>query len=221
MNILSMSQENRPRERLEREGPQVLSNAELVALILKSGTKKENVLDLSQKLLSKYGLEKLPMTSLQDLSREYGIGKAKASQMVAVFELYKRIPRQATMKPVIQSAGDVAVLFQATLSSLSQEQFRVLYIDTKHRLIGDEVITVGILNASLVHPREVYQGAIRRTAHSIIVLHNHPSGDPRPSDEDLQVTEILAEAGEIIGIPLLDHIIIGKDKYWSWKEKNI
>ena len=221
MNILSMSQENRPRERLERDGPQVLSNAELLALILKSGTRKENVIDLSQKLLSKYGLEKLPMASIHDLSQEHGIGRAKASQMVALFELYKRIPRMRETKPQISSARDVFNLYHSLLADMHKEQFRVLYLDTKHRLMGDETITTGILNASLVHPREVYQSAIQRNAHSIIVIHNHPSGDPCPSEEDLQVTEVLAEAGEIIGIPLVDHVIIANRGYWSWKEKNI
>lgn len=220
MKITDMAPENRPRERLQQQGAEALSIAELLAIILKSGTKKENVLELGNKLLSKYNLEQLSSCSLPELMSEYGIGKAKACQIVALFELYKRMNNGVKKEIIIVSgAKDIAELYQPKLNHLNQEHFMAVYLDTKNKIIADQTITIGILNASLIHPREVFYGAIKHLAHSVIVIHNHPSGDPAPSDEDLKITKILEKTGEIMGIKLIDHIIIGKDSWWSWRER--
>ena len=221
MNIKQLSLENRPRERLQQYGAGVLSPAELMAIILKSGTKKENVLDLAQRLLSKYKIEQLSTCTIRELDQEYGIGIAKACQIVALFELYRRLPRKKNELPLIRSAQDVAEMYTPLLQHLTQEQCRALYLDTKNKIIADEIITIGILNASLIHPREVFSGALRHHAHALIIIHNHPSGDPSPSEEDVEITERLAETGVIMGIPLLDHVILGHTSWWSWKEQNI
>ncbi|HIH10994.1 TPA: JAB domain-containing protein [Candidatus Woesearchaeota archaeon] len=221
MNIKQLSLENRPRERLQQYGAGVLSPAELMAIILKSGTKKENVLDLAQRLLSKYKMEQLSTCTIRELDQEYGIGIAKACQIVALFELYRRLPRKKNELPLIRSAQDVAEMYTPLLQHLTQEQCRALYLDTKNKIIADEIITIGILNASLIHPREVFSGALRHHAHALIIIHNHPSGDPSPSEEDVEITERLAETGVIMGIPLLDHVILGHTSWWSWKEQNI
>src|SRR3989338_8273782 len=174
MNIKQLSLENRPRERLQQYGAGVLSPAELMAIILKSGTKKENVLDLAQRLLSKYKMEQLSTCTIRELDQEYGIGIAKACQIVALFELYRRLPRKKNELPLIRSAQDVAEMYTPLLQHLTQEQCRALYLDTKNKIIADEIITIGILNASLIHPREVFSGALRHHAHALIIIHNHP-----------------------------------------------
>ncbi|MBI2125517.1 DNA repair protein RadC [Candidatus Woesearchaeota archaeon] len=217
MKITDLAPENRPRERLQKEGAPALSSAELLAIILKSGTKKENVLEISNRLISKYGLHNLPHCSLPQLQQQYGIGPARASQLVALFELYTRMNCKNELKK-ISSAKDVAELYFPKIQSLQKEHFMAIYLDTKNNIVAEETITVGILNSSLIHPREVFHGAIKHLAHTVIVLHNHPSGDPEPSLEDLQVTKVLEKTGKIMGIPLLDHIILGKDSWWSWAD---
>jgi len=209
-----MLKENMPRERL-MHSPTSLSSAELLAIILKSGTKKENVLEISHKLLQKYG-SKLQHCSVQELSQEYGIGIAKACQIVALFEFHKRIPKEK--KVVITSPKDVAKIFSQKLQHNQKEHFIALYLDVKGNVINEKTVTIGLANASLAHPREVFHGAIKSMAHSVIVIHNHPSGDPTPSEEDLLITKKLEESGEIVGINLIDHVIIGKGSYWSWSE---
>jgi DNA repair protein RadC len=221
MKLHDISPENRPRERLEFQGPGALSDAELLALILKSGTQKNNVLEMCQKILSKYGLDGLSTTTLHELQQEHGIGKAKASQVIALFELYKRTQRVTTVKKTIESAAEIALIYTPRMKHLTKEHFLAVYLDTKNKIICDQVITVGTLNASLVHPREVFHGAIKNLANSVVVLHNHPSGDPTPSEEDLKVTEKLVATGEVMGIDLLDHLIITKNGYWSWNEQKI
>ncbi len=218
MKITNLSKDNRPRERLQNQGVASLSTAELLGIILKSGTKKENVLEISSKLLAKYGLENLHSCTLQELSQEHGIGKAKACQIIALFELYNRIKQIPSKTKEIISASDIYNLYHPKLADLKQEHFIAVYLDTKNKVICDKTITKGILDASLIHPREVFHGAIKNLARSLIVIHNHPSGDPAPSEEDLFVTKKLQETSEIIGIELLDHVIIGKEAFWSWSE---
>jgi len=217
MKITDLAPENRPRERLHKEGAQALSPAELLAIILKSGTKKENILEISNRLIATHGLRNLAVCSLQQLQQQYGIGPARASQIVALFELYKRV-NYSQEKKKISSAKDVAELYLPKTQALQKENFMAIYVDTKNNIIAEETITIGILNSSLVHPREVFHGAIKHLAHAVIVLHNHPSGDPEPSPEDVQITKILEKTGKLMGIPLLDHIILGKDSWWSWSE---
>lgn len=218
MKISEMSAENRPRERLEQSGAGALSDAELLAVILKSGTKKENVLEMCHKLLAKYGLAKLQHSTLQELMQEHGIGKAKACQLVAVFELFRRAQRNKVENAVVRRAEDIARLYLPRMQHLQQEHFVAIYLDARNRIITDQTITVGILNASLIHPREVFHGAIGNLANAVIVLHNHPSGDCTPSGEDLSITQRLHKTGETMGIELLDHVILGSDGWWSWRE---
>ena len=217
MKITDLAPENRPRERLQKEGPEVLSPAELLAVILKSGTKKENILEISNRLISKYGLQNLSGCSLTQLQQQYGIGPARASQIIAVFELYKRIS-PTNQRKKISCAKEVAEIYLPKTQALQKEHFMAIYVDTKNNIIAQETITIGILNSSLIHPREIFYGAIKHLAHAVIVLHNHPSGDPEPSQEDLEITKSLIKSGKLMGIPLLDHIILGKDSWWSWAE---
>ena len=219
MNLKEIPAENRPRERLQQQSSSSLSTSELLALILKSGTKQENIMDMCNKLLSKYDLEQLSHCSLQELEQEHGIGKAKASQLLALFELARRIPAQNKNQVTISRAQDVVNLYHNKLQQLQQEHFLAVYLDTKNKIIADQTITIGTLNSCLIHPREVFRGALKNAAHSLIVIHNHPSGDSTPSAEDREITQRLEKTGEIMGIPLLDHLIIGKNGWWSWKEK--
>ncbi|MDP3699061.1 MAG: DNA repair protein RadC [Nanoarchaeota archaeon] len=217
MKITDLAPENRPRERLQQQGAHTLSSAELLALILKSGTKKENILEISNRLISQYGLQNLGTSSLQELQQQYGIGPVRSSQIVALFELYKRL-NISQEKKKIACAKEVAEIYLPKTQSLQKENFIAVYLDAKNNIIADETITVGILNSSLIHPREVFHGAIKHLAHSVLVLHNHPSGDPEPSAEDLQITKVLEKTGKLMGIPLLDHVILGRDSWWSWAE---
>ncbi|MEK6853452.1 MAG: DNA repair protein RadC [Nanoarchaeota archaeon] len=219
MKITDLAPENRPRERLQKDGASVLSPAELLAVVLKSGTKKENVLEISHRLLSTYGLQNLSRCSLQQLQQQYGIGTARASQIIALFELCRRIPLPAETKK-ISCAKDVADHYLPKTRHLQKEKFMAIYLDTKNNILAEETISVGTLNSSLVHPREVFHGAIRHLANSVIVIHNHPSGDPAPSPEDLEITKILSKSGKMLGITLLDHIILGKESWWSWAESS-
>jgi len=220
MKIKDISPENRPRERLEKQGPSVLSDAELLAVILKTGNKDENVIDMSNRLISKYGFDKLSMCSLTELQEINGIGSAKACQIIALFELNKRHSYSKTQGKPIKTAKDVFEHCSPKLSSSDREHFMILHLDTKNRVIKDEIVSVGALTGTIAHPREVFKSAIKESAHSVILVHNHPSGDPAPSDEDLKMTERLLEAGEILGIKVLDHVIVGKTEWWSWNEKS-
>ncbi len=221
MKLTDLSPENRPRERLEHAGVAALSNAELLAIILKSGTKNENVLELSHKLLAKYGLEKLATCTIPELAAEHGIGKAKACQLIALFELFRRYTPQSQFQQPITCSKDIATRYLSQMQHLNKEHFRLILLDVKNNIFHEETITIGLLNSSLVHPREVFQPAIKQGAAALIVLHNHPSGDPQPSNEDIQVTQALQKAGNIIDIRLLDHIILGKNSWWSWKEGEV
>ncbi len=214
---------SRPRERLEALGPQGVSEAELLAIILVTGSQKETALDLANRLLSKFqGLRGLLDVSLEELTTVPGIGYAKACQVRAALELAKRVQawRENAM-PVIKCPGDVAGLLMAEMRFLDREHFRILCLDTKSNVLKIETVSVGSLNASIVHPREVFKSAIRRSAAAILLAHNHPSGDPTPSKEDIDVTRRLWEAGEILGIKVLDHVIMGDNKYTSLKEKGL
>lgn len=220
--IRDVPQEERPRERMLRYGPQALSNAELLAILLRTGTARESALSLAQRLLAESeGLEGLMKLSLSELMQKKGIGLAKAVQIKAGIELGRRIARERRLSEpvIIRTPRDAASYMMDEMRHLSQEHFVVLFLNTKNHVMGHETIFVGSLNASIVHPREVFLAAIRRHCASIICLHNHPSGDPNPSPEDREVTRRLVEAGKILGIDVLDHIIIGDQRYVSMKEK--
>ena len=215
MRIKDISVENRPRERLEKQGPSVLSDAELLAVILKTGNKDENVIDMSNRLISKYGVDKLSNCSLTELQEIKGIGNAKASQIIALFEFNKRHNISKQNGKPIKTAKDVFEYCSPKLSNLDREQFIILHLDAKNRIIKDDVVSIGALTGTIAHPREVFKSAIKESAHSVILVHNHPSGDPTPSNEDLKMTERLFEAGEILGIKVLDHVIIGRTEWFS------
>lgn len=217
MIIKELSFDNRPRERLVNNGVENLSDYELLSIILQSGTKGENVINLSQKILSKYNLDKLSNCSLKELQAIKGIGIAKACQIISAFELSKRGINSKIKNKQIKSAKDVFEYCKLKMSNLDRERFVVLFLDTKNKIIKEEIVSIGTLNSSLIHPREVFKNAIKNSANSVIFVHNHPSGDPTPSDEDKEITKQLFDIGNMLEIKVLDHVIIGKDDYYSFK----
>jgi DNA repair protein RadC len=219
--IRDVPHDDRPRERLLSDGPQSLSNQELLAILLRTGTKDYSVLELAQRLLTHFeGLRLLKDATIEEMTSIKGVGQAKAIQIIAALELGRRIHRlQYEDRYIIRSPEDGAKYLMEDLRFLSQEHFVCLYLNTKNQVIHKKTVFIGSLNASIVHPREVYKEAIKRSAASIICAHNHPSGDPTPSREDIEVTRRLAECGRVIGIELLDHLIIGDKSYVSLKEK--
>lgn len=223
LTVKELPEELRPRERLMRDGASALSNKELLAIILRTGTRSESVLDLASRLLAVYGgLRGLINVTMDELSIVPGIGMAKAAQVRAALELGKRVSSMAPeVRPVIRSPQDVCTLLMEEMRHLDREQFRTVLLNTKNQVLETEVVSVGSLSSSIVHPREVFKNPIRKSAAALILVHNHPSGDPTPSREDLEVTNRLTEAGKILGIDILDHIIIGDNKYSSLKEKGL
>ena len=219
MRIKDITKENRPRERFQKNGANSLSDAELLAVILQKGSKEENVIDMSNRLISKYSLSKLSDLSLKELQDIKGIGPAKAMQIKALFEFNKRHNLSKLNNSSIKCAKDVFEYASHRLQSNDKEHFMIIHLDSKNKIIKDEVISIGTLNASIIHPREVFKSAIRESANSIILVHNHPSGDPTPSKEDEKITKTLNEAGNLLDIEVLDHVIIGKNVYYSFKER--
>jgi DNA repair protein RadC len=219
--IRDFPQDERPRERLLVDGPASLSNHELLAILLRTGSKEESVLQLANRLLTQFeGLRMLKDATVEELTSMKGIGNTKAIQIMAAIELGRRMGRlRYDDRYIIRSPEDGAKFVMEDMRFLSQEHFVCLYLNTKNQVLHRQTIFIGSLNASIVHPREVYKEAFRRSAASIICIHNHPSGDPSPSKEDIEVTKRLSECGKIIGIELLDHLIIGDGKYVSLKEK--
>ena len=220
MRIKDISLENRPRERMEKQGVHVLSNSELLAVILQKGTKEENVIDMSNRLISKYGVNRLSSCSLKELQEIKGIGKAKASQIIALFEFNKRFNISKNNGISIKSAKQVYDYISPKFVDADKEHFIILHLDSKNKIIKDEIVSIGTLNSSLIHPREIFKSAIKESANSVIVVHNHPSGDPEPSTEDKLVTKKLFDAGELLGIKVLDHVIVGKNGFYSFKDNN-
>ena len=214
----------RPRERLLRLGSEALSAQEILALILGRGIKGESVMVTSQKLLSRFGnLKAIANSSIEELTQTRGIGPAKAAQIKAALELSKRMEVDVNEKPkpLLKSPEDVATVVKSRLKGKKKEHFLVLCLDTRNRLINDKLVSMGSLDTSIVHPREVFKEAVSSSAASVIFVHNHPSGDPEPSKEDVELTKRLAKAGEIIGIDVLDHIIVCNESYLSLKAKNL
>jgi len=209
----------RPREKLLRSGEATLSDTELLAILIREGTSGLSALELAQQILAEHGgsLRFLRETSIEELTCHPGIGPAKAALLKAAVEIGRRISIDVKQKLVIKSPDDVKHLLMEDMRFLQQEHFRVLYLDRKGGLIFIEDVSKGGLHSAIVHPREVFKTAIKRSAASVILVHNHPSGDPNPSTEDIQITRRLIEAGNLIGIEVLDHIIIGEHKYCSLK----
>ena len=222
--IRDMPQGERPRERLRDYGPRYLSNAELIAILLRTGIQGENVLAMSNRLLSRFGgLDGLGRSTFAELCAERGLSEAKACQLMAALELGRRFISLAPQdRAVINSPQDVANLLQAEMTSLEQEHLRVLLLNTKNQVLSTVEVYVGNVNSSIVRPSEVFRPAVRDNAPSIIVAHNHPSGDPTPSPEDVAITRDLVSAGKLLGIDLLDHLVIGSGgRYVSLNERKL
>jgi DNA repair protein RadC len=213
--------DDRPRERLQQGGAETLSTVDLLAIILRTGTKQDNVIELSQKLLAKYGgLSGLVTATFQELCNEYGMGAAKSAQLKAALELGKRL---STLQPMqryrIRSAADVATLLRMEMMYLDHEEIHILVLDAKQQVIEHVKRYKGTVNGAMLRVSEIFRHAIIRNCPNIIVCHNHPSGDPTPSEEDYEVTEQLIQAGHLLDITLLDHIIIGNPDYASIREE--
>ncbi|MBL7125916.1 MAG: DNA repair protein RadC [Dehalococcoidales bacterium] len=214
----------RPRERLQKYGAEALSAQEILALILGRGISGESVMVTAQRLLSQFGsIKGIAGASLEELASIRGIGLAKAAQIRAAFELTSRLEsyQSTEKKETVKTPEDVVALVRSRLKGKKKEYFLALLLDTRNQLIRVAEISVGSLDSSIVHPREVFKEAVAASAASVIFAHNHPSGDPEASEDDLNLTKRLAEAGEIMGIDVLDHVIIGEEKYLSLKREGL
>jgi len=221
--IKDMPVGERPRERLQHYGAGALSTAELIAILLRSGVAGESVLHLAERLLARYGgLTGLAQASFAELCQEKGIGPAKVTQIKAALELGRRLlvasPQE---RPQVRSPADAANLLMLEMSLLAQEQMRVILLDSKNRVLAIPTVYQGSLNTSLVRVGELFREAIRQNCAAIIVVHNHPSGDPTPSPEDVLVTKQIVEAGKLLDIEVLDHLVIGRQRYVSLKERGL
>lgn len=223
--VKDLPRDERPREKLLNKGVESLSNAELLAILLRTGTKEDSVMRVAENLLSAYqanGLASIVNLSPRDFSKIKGIGQVKAITVIAAIELGKRLAMNPTNERYkIHSPQDVADYVMARLRYENREYFMGMLLNTKNHVLATPTISIGSLSASIVHPRELFREAIHYAAASIILIHNHPSGDPNPSKEDLFVTEKLVKAGKLMDISVLDHVIIGDNRYISLKETGI
>lgn len=221
--IKELPADERPRERLAKFGPAALSTSELLAIILRTGVGGENVLAMATRLLASYGgLPGLARASFSQLEAEKGLGKAKTAQLKAALELGRRMLLASPEERLqVRSPADVAELLMAEMGHLEQEHLRALLLDTRNRVLASPTIYVGSLSASHIRVGEVFREAVRQNAACIIVVHNHPSGDPTPSPEDVAVTRELVAAGELLGIEVLDHLIVGQQRFVSLRERGL
>jgi DNA repair protein RadC len=217
----------RPRERLLSQGANALKTSELIAILLRTGTSGRPVLDLAEFLLAHFGsLEALSRAPIGELVKIKGVGEAKAIELKAAFALAARLARSEAEARAIESADDIARLLGEEMRLLDYESVRVVSLNTRHRVLAIDEISRGTLNESLLHPREAFRGAVARGAHAIVLVHNHPSGHPKPSDADLRVTRGMKDAGALLQIELIDHVILGapgKDgrAYFSFKNEGL
>ena len=222
--VRDLPEEERPREKLIRWGAAALSDTELLAILLRTGTSSVSVLHLAEEVLAKYqdkGLLAIMNVSPQEVASIHGVGLAKAAAIVAAVELGRRLSAKAAQKQEkIGGPEDVARYAAPLLRFEQKEHFRVMLLDVRNRVLAMPTVSIGSLTASVAHPREIFREAIRYSAANMILIHNHPSGDPTPSREDLQLTRQMMKAGEIMGIPVLDHVIIAGDGFLSIKEAN-
>jgi DNA repair protein RadC len=221
--ITDLSASDRPRERLADLGPQALSNAELLAILLRVGIQGENSVQMGQRLLQDLGgLHGLHRATVQEIAQQHGMGLAKASQIKAAIELGLRLRLEAPEeRPIIKCPADAAGLVMYEMAGLTQEHLRVLNLDTRNRVINIEKLYIGSLNASTVRVGEVFKSAIQRSAASVIITHNHPSGDPTLSPEDVALTRSIVQAGKLLDIDVLDHLVIGQGRWISLKERGL
>lgn len=220
-SITDLPLEQRPRERLIAEGEAALSDAELIAIILRSGTPEDTAIGLAQKLLARFGsFRELATKTVAELSSFKGIGPAKAAQIKAAFEIGRRAEQQRAAEPgrTLTDSRTVCDVYSPRLRDHRKETFLALLLDAKHRVIREITVSEGSLTASLVHPREVFNEAVRDSAAAILCVHNHPTGDPTPSRHDIEVTRRLAATGELLGIPLLDHVVLGDGTHYSFAD---
>lgn len=217
--IKDLPEDIRPRERLLKEGAEVLSDIEILAILLRTGSREATALDLASLIMLRFkSLRQLLGATIEELGEIKGVGPAKACQIKAALELARRTAKYSDQpRPVIKSPDDAAALVMEEMRHFDREHFRAILLNTKNQVIGTDKVSVGTLNSSVVHPRELFRNAIKRGAASVILLHNHPSGDPTPSREDKDITQRVIEVGNIIGIEVLDHIIIGDNKFISLK----
>jgi DNA repair protein RadC len=221
--IKELPADERPREKMKERGAQALGNSELLAILLRTGTAAESALRLAENLLDRAGgLAGLGHATLEEVEQVRGIGEAKAVTLLAALELGRRVDSLAPLdRTAVRTPDDVAALLLPRFRYESRESFVAVLLSTKNHVLKTPVISVGSLNASIVHPRELFREAINASAAAVIVAHNHPSGDPTPSPEDVSLTRKLVEAGKILDIPVLDHVVLGDGKYVSFKEKGI
>jgi len=221
--IRDMAMSDRPRERLIQIGERSLSTAELIAIVIRTGVGGENVIRLAERTLSSFGgITGLARASVKELMQVKGIGEAKAVEMKASLELGRRlIAATPAERPTVTSPGDAANLLMTEMSLLEQEHLRLVLLDTRNGVLSTPTIYIGSLNSSVVRVGELFRAAIRENAAAFIVVHNHPSGDPSPSPEDVRVTRQIVEAGKLLDIDVLDHIIIGRQRYVSLKERGL
>lgn len=219
--IQSWPETERPRERLLRLGPESLSDAQLLAILLRTGRKKHNALEVAHHLLKKFGgLSALGQLSVSELCSIKGIGPAKAAQVLASVELGRRsLAQPLNLDLRVLSSRDIYNHYYSLLRDMKKEVFMLLLFDGKNRLLKEVNVSTGSLSLNIVHPREVFKPAVRESASAVILLHNHPSGDPSPSPEDQELTRRLVKAGRIMGIKVLDHLVIGDGKYYSFADQ--
>jgi len=223
LTIKDLPPDERPRERLVKYGPEALSNAELLAIILRVGTHECSAIGLAEHMLGQFdGLKGIATASVEGLSQIKGLGTAKAAQIKAMVELGKRLAASVGhSRPTIRSPQDAVDLLMPELRDEPQERFKAVFLNNKNEVLKIRTITVGGLNASVITPRELFREAISANSAAVIVAHNHPSGDPTPSQEDISVTKRLCQAGQMIGIDVLDHLIIGEGRWVSLKERGL
>ena len=221
--ITDLHASDRPRERLASLGPQALSNAELIAILLRVGVKGENAVSVAQRLLNKFGgLQGLHRAPFAELKSQRGIGEAKAAQVKAAIELGRRLTLESPEeRPSINSPADAAALVAYEMSALEQEHLRVMLLDRRNHVLDIVEIYKGSVNSSQIRVGEIFREAIRRNASALIVIHNHPSGDPTPSPDDVAVTRAIVQAGKLLDMDVLDHMVIGQGKWVSLKERGL
>jgi len=221
--ITDLHESERPRERLASLGPQALTNAELLAILLRVGVPGENAVQVGQRLLNRFGgLAGIHRAPYEELLQEHGLGEAKAAQIKAAIELGRRLTVESPeARPTINSPADAAALVQYEMSGLEQEHLRVLLLDTRNHLLDIAEVYKGSVNSSQVRVGEIFKAALRRGASAIIVVHNHPSGDPTPSPDDVAVTRAFVQAGKLLDLEVLDHLVIGQGRWVSLKERGL
>lgn len=221
--VRDLPRQERPRERLQKFGPEALSAQELLALVIGRGIPKKSVMNIAQELLVRFGnVRAISHATIEELSQIKGIGLAKAAQIKACFELGRREELEPELKNFdIKDPEAVVKAIRASIKDKAKEHFKLILLNPRNKIIGISTISIGTLNASLVHPREVFKDAITHSAASVVLAHNHPSGDPEPSEDDLKITKKLVDSGQILGVEVLDHIVIGKNKFCSFKERGL